>query len=104
MICVSADSSKLNYSCNATVGFSDEVSASEFKISPNPFNDFISLRTTKSSHFTFVISDVSGKAIVSQVYEGNAVIETNHLTKGIYFYKMVDDSGKVVTGKLVKTL
>lgn len=103
MICVSADSSKLNYTCNATVGFTDEVSVNDFKISPNPFNDFISLRTAKSSPFTFVISDVSGKAIVNQVYEGNAVIETNHLTKGIYFYKMVDESGKVVIGKLVKT-
>ncbi|MBK9045596.1 MAG: T9SS type A sorting domain-containing protein [Bacteroidetes bacterium] len=103
MICVSADSTKLNYSCNSTVGFTNEISANDYKISPNPFNDFLSVQTDYSSPVNFIISDLSGKVIVNQVIERSNTIETNHLTKGIYFYKIVDDAGKVKLGKLVKT-
>jgi serine protease AprX len=76
------------------------------KISPNPFNSEISVYTEGVEGATQVeILNVSGQVVVSKKenfnFRNNIIIELPNLTSGIYFYRIQNETQRLV-GKLVK--
>ena len=74
-------------------------------ITPNPFrtNALLSLHTRYIiQNARFVLFDVYGKEMQNLKLEsGNLKLERENLPSGIYFYKVIDQSGDFVTGKLI---
>lgn len=91
------------------VGISEEPFKIEFKISvyPNPFNTICTLRIEGPSFLTktdlsIKLYDLFGKEVLKiKVEDSETRIEKGHLSPGIYFYSVLDQTHSVAKGKLV---
>ncbi len=92
--------------CNSiTTDIENQHLEQEFIIYPNPFKD---MTTIKAIDFSFgnadlKLYDLIGRQIMHDYHiNGNAiVIERGELTKGIYLYKLTDNKGLLITGKII---
>ncbi len=69
---------------------------------PNPGRDEISLNALESN-LTFELFNIQGKKILSQPIENEDKINTSHLEKGIYTYRILNQKPETIeTGKWIK--
>ncbi|TRW24848.1 T9SS type A sorting domain-containing protein [Flavobacterium zepuense] len=81
-----------------------EVTASAFKVYPNPATSVINLEGANGSQFNnAVITDVNGRTVKTLALNGvtNAVVNVEDLASGTYILSVTTDKG-VVTKKIVK--
>ncbi|MFD1551275.1 T9SS type A sorting domain-containing protein [Putridiphycobacter roseus] len=98
------------YNCEATATYQiDYLSLpanekDEMFIFPNPFNDLIEVVATDQSHLEIVVMDELGKIIIefSPIDVQNYLIDTQMLSKGMYFIKITDQLGNSIIKKMVK--
>jgi N-acetylneuraminic acid mutarotase len=81
----------------ATLSSNEFVSTTEFKISPNPANDFI---TINNEIETVSIYTIEGKKI--EIQKTNNTIDISKLTNGIYMVFGEIKNGKIFKTKLIK--
>jgi hypothetical protein len=76
---------------------------SEAHIFPNPVSDMLFIETPWDNVRIF-ISDISGKTVMQQPYNGNQIIiQTTSLPKGIYFIQIIgNEEQKIIRKKIVK--
>ncbi len=90
---------------NSTISSDPVIVSQNF---PNPFEavTFIDVRLNKPSEINFKVSDLAGRMIYSESFgkvnseKLRIRFENNNLSKGIYYYTILSDSGSV-TGKMV---
>ena len=79
----------------------DEISINLISVYPNPSSESIMVSVTENESANFVLSDVNGKYIFSQLVSGIQNINISDLNQGIYFYSLsIND--KIESGKLIK--
>lgn len=79
----------------------DEMTASEFKIYPNPVKDVLNISNDKSIE-KVEIFDLSGKKLIQNEMNSNKTeIDMSGLLSGIYIVKILSD-GKTQTKKVIK--
>ncbi len=69
---------------------------------PNPFNDELTVTTTNNLPQHICIYDVSSRKCMEQQFDAGTTINTDQLSKGVYFYQVTTTDGFIKTGKLVK--
>jgi Secretion system C-terminal sorting domain len=76
----------------------EEIASNEisYSVYPNPANNLITVSSKESSSINAItISDINGRTIKSQTFDGNATIEMNvsDLSKGMYLMKIASENG-----------
>ena len=73
----------------------------KINVYPNPTNDIVNIETDETL-FNYIIYDVSGRQIQSNLFAGNNQISLQYLTTGTYFIKVTTVQGNSGTVKVVK--
>lgn len=79
----------------------------EHSVYPNPFNEEVHIRTTKTINGEVHVNvySILGEKVYDKTVncngESELVIEGSHLESGVYFYDIVAESGKI-RGKIIK--
>jgi hypothetical protein len=74
---------------------------SEVKIYPNPAQNNFTIETNSTEKQTLQLLDVIGKQVLLQTISGTANIDVSRLTKGVYFYSVIQNQQNVQNGKLI---
>ncbi len=89
----------------ASIGMQELVQDVRIHVSPNPFNETIrfDFEGQGTKNYSLEIMDALGRQVVQpgKVTDNKAVVNTEHLSAGIYFYRL-SGSAKLCTGKIVK--
>ena len=86
--------------CN-TVGIT-EVTPDNFKVVPNPANDFVNLTFGSSEERVISIVDYSGREITSALSTDNTMtVNTENFASGVYFVRAMNARGTVQIQKLI---
>lgn len=89
--------------CVAFAGV-EENEAIEFNLYPNPTTDYITLNSANTTISEIIVTDVSGKTIMTLGANGantSHTIDVSHLATGSYFVKVVGQNG-ISTKKFIK--
>ncbi|MDP2188348.1 MAG: T9SS type A sorting domain-containing protein [Sphingobacteriaceae bacterium] len=71
-------------------------------IYPNPFAQYLEVKTADFTEKELVLYDISGKLLLRQAFTEEARIATDHLPAGIYVYELKGANRPAVFGKVVK--
>lgn len=74
-----------------------------YGVFPNPFNNFIVINNPENSRLQYSILSSDGR-LLKQGVTGNKIenIETSDLSKGLYIFEVIDESGNRKINKIVK--
>lgn len=91
---------------NNCVGIVNQIENTELKVYPNPFTDeatFVIGSSVVLKDASLHVYDILGKEVVSLVNIQNHEfkMQRNNMTTGIYFYRLVNDSKMIGSGKLM---
>ncbi len=85
------------------VGVNEINTSSNFKIYPNPANDYLIISSDRDSDITFKLFDATGKNLITKQLNGKSNrIDINTLAKGIYFIETSDSNKNTYRSKVVK--
>lgn len=79
-----------------------EAELPEVSIYPNPFAQYLEVKTTDFTEKELVLYDVSGKRLLQQAFMEETRVITDFLPAGIYVYELKVGNKPSVFGKLVK--
>jgi len=89
--------------CYIIVGISDMKNAIEYKLSPNPFRDKITISKTDSQLITIKIFDVYGHQLMQYKKNQNSFeLDLNDLISGVYIIQFIDNQNNCVTKQIIK--
>lgn len=76
----------------------------DFRIFPNPARDYVEINSTlfliNLDHtYTVVITDITGKAMITKPIDTNDIVNTNNLHSGIYNVQLYDSSNALVANQ-----
>jgi hypothetical protein len=84
----------------ATNSHSDNPSL--YHVYPNPARDYVLIEMAENHNVNFRLFTLAGQMILQQQVTGSGQkISLNNLKEGLYVYKVIDDKGKLTTGKLI---
>jgi hypothetical protein len=75
--------------------------ALSLEIFPNPFSNFTEITLKGNQKATIVLSDITGKELINEEFVQTYKLQRNNIPQGIYFYKIIGESGAMKTGKLI---
>jgi|TARA_B110000967_G_C18802617_1_gene519310 hypothetical protein len=84
----------------STVASVNELNSKDFKLFPNPSNQFISISSDNESIINVNITDITGKQVES-IFQDFKSIDLSGLNSGIYFAQIKTENGST-TKKFVK--
>lgn len=89
--------------CDSTsVGLSENALNALIEVYPNPMDDRATVTLPQSTTFEVRITDITGKAIVTDTKVSNTYnLEMGNLPAGIYLLNLTSDEGTAVTRKLI---
>jgi len=68
---------------------------------PNPFTNSVQLVNASGNTSELKIYNMLGKLVLSRTITGSTATLETDFTPGMYFYNLVDETGKMQTGKLI---
>jgi hypothetical protein len=71
-------------------------------ISPNPFTNQLNVKTNNNGLSEIIIYDIASRKLLQQTFINSASVNTEALSKGIYFYEIKNKNGMTKKGKVVK--
>jgi uncharacterized delta-60 repeat protein len=75
----------------------------EIKVYPNPATNSITFNTGMFKDFKLRIFNAIGQTVLQkQLNSSSTTLNIQNLTQGIYYYQLINDKGKVISGKFVK--
>jgi hypothetical protein len=83
----------------------EDVHKTNVKISPNPFNNFLTISGLTDGEYIIRLFDMSSRLIYETKFSGEEEIQlsTSQIQPGIYFVEIISSSGKrILTDKLIK--
>lgn len=92
------DSLTRTFSCLNNTSIKD-LNLNDWKISPNPTNNFINIVSSSNQKFTSSLVDISGREIIRKTSETRLDIST--LDKGIYFVVFYNEDGLAIGQKRI---
>lgn len=92
------------YAADCDVGTSIQQSSHQdmVSISPNPFDQRISITSVPDSRSEIVIYDLASRIIRREVFWGSTTLDTGDLDQGVYLYLLQCGSEIIAQGKLIK--
>lgn len=75
--------------------------ANRVSVNPNPFKNNLKVELGNGGIASVIITDVTGRTVITQNIKGNSVINTENLIKGIYFVN-INLNNEVSTFKVIK--
>ena len=73
-----------------------------YHVFPNPAKEFILVEMTDTQTVILKIYTLAGQMVLQEMVKGSGKkINISNLKQGLYIYKIVDDKGKLITGKLI---
>ncbi len=83
-------------------GIDEEVNPLTVSVFPNPVTDFITVQTGNSANGVIYITDVAGRVLTEQNFNGtNNQVDVRLLNKGVYFLN-VNSEEKISTSRFIK--
>ena len=90
------------YYLNNSAANLEEVTESQMKVYPNPFDNMIKIELSSTEKAQVIVSDIVGKVLINTTFEnGNVDLDVNDLPKGQYVL-MIKSKKEVRSWKLVK--
>jgi len=74
----------------------------EVKLFPNPFSNNINFEVPYDEELTIILYDLLGQQISQHRFIKSVTLNTENLAKGIYIYELLNDSGRIENGKIIK--
>jgi hypothetical protein len=87
---------------NCSTGTNEIKSEEEMVLFPNPFLDKLNITIKQNEIVEINLYDVTARKIFNQSVTNSTSINTEQLSKGIYFYEFKNKSGILKNGKVVK--
>jgi hypothetical protein len=103
-VCLSPDSAtciSVSQPCYVPNGI-EEYEDNKNHVFPNPFNDELKITMDNYHVYTLVLFNVYGARVLQMDFTHTANVNTAMLSQGLYFYKITDTDGKVISGKILK--
>ena len=69
---------------------------------PNPFNDFIEIKSNGLSNVQVEIHDAQGRLVQSSIVDNGMLINTSNWMKGIYMITLTDGNQNIRTERMIK--
>ena len=88
--------------CSETIGIPNEKSDVLVGLHPNPFNNQLTIQSYANEELKFILYDNLSSQILNEKFYGNLTINTDILSKGIYYYKIQNSNEKLESGKVIK--
>ena len=81
--------------------YAERINKPEFDLYPNPVNDRLFIKTIPENiPYSFTLWDLTGKLIFESIIEATDYCLTDFLLiDGFYYYRIIDKSGRIKTGK-----
>ena len=81
----------------------EEYNANYIQVFPNPANNSITFNTDIYQDFNVTIFNAIGQAILQKhLTSSNNILNIQSFQLGMYYYQLINDKGKVISGKFVK--
>lgn len=98
---VLAGTIKFYYSNRTIETGNAQIANQSFWISPNPVTEYVKFNVPGSEgHLSVVIINLQGKTVLEKQVENNAPLNINYLNKGLYLYKVTDNT-TTYNGKII---
>jgi Secretion system C-terminal sorting domain/FG-GAP-like repeat len=86
-----------------TSNIHESTNSLEIGVYPNPANDQINVRMNEFSRYTYAISDMSGKTVLSGNFNSYAAsIELSNVKDGVYVLQIRSQRGEMQVARIVK--
>ncbi len=72
------------------------------KVYPNPGTNQLNIEIPEPANSTILLYNIQGKLVQSKQFRKQCQLNTEGLTQGIYFYRILTKPGEVFTGKWIK--
>jgi hypothetical protein len=90
-----------NGNCFLNVGIKEQ-DAVGISVFPNPFSNFLSVKSNKWQAADFILYDFYGRLALQKSFLSDSYIFTSELKSGIYFYEIKQENTVVKRGKIIK--
>ncbi len=92
-----------NGNITGSVGINEKISQSEILVYPNPAKDYINFEMGMYKDFQLTVFNSIGQIMLQKSFtSANNTIDIQNFKQGIYYYNLVNDKGKRISGKFVK--
>lgn len=81
---------------------SEQKMQNAIKAYPNPGTNKFNIEMQEPTNSTITLYNTQGKLMQTKLFRGKCQINTERLMQGVYFYRVVTESGDIYTGKWVK--
>ncbi|MFZ4401403.1 MAG: T9SS type A sorting domain-containing protein [Bacteroidales bacterium] len=84
------------------VGISD-FNETQFSIFPNPVTNAITFNTGMKQDFNLIIFNSIGQTVLQKrITVSNTTLNIHSFKQGVYYYQLINEKGKMISGKFVK--
>jgi hypothetical protein len=92
-----------NGNISGSQGINEIITQSEILLYPNPAKDYINFEMGMYKNFQLSVYNSVGQAVLQKEFtSGNNTIYIQNFKRGMYFYQLINNKGKVIRGKFVK--
>ncbi|MFZ4740858.1 MAG: T9SS type A sorting domain-containing protein [Bacteroidales bacterium] len=92
-----------NGNISGSQGINEIITQSEILLYPNPAKDYINFDMGMYKDFQLSVYNSVGQAVLQKEFtSGNNTIYIQNFKQGMYYYQLINDKGKVISGKFVK--
>ena len=96
---------KATWSCVSTTGINEQNNSDAIIIYPNPFSETATfqIKNGQITNCNFKMYNVFGEEVKNEIIRNSNqfVICRNGLPSGMYFYKLKNENGNIITGKII---
>ena len=80
-----------------------ETKKEDIEVFPNPATNSITFNTGSYKDFKLTIFNSLGQTVLlKQLTTSNSTLNIQHFQQGIYYYTLINEHGKVMSGKFLK--
>lgn len=94
-----SDSATEFFLCSSLGGAIGDLNTNNWKISPNPTNNFIDIVSSNNENFTTSLFDISGREVILKTKE--TILDLSSLDKGMYFVVLYNEEGLAIGQKRI---
>lgn len=77
------------YTINVGLSSAEDLQSENLmSIYPNPSSDFVTLQFSDDSEYSLILSDLSGKIILSQIVKSGGLLNVQNIPSGLYFVQV----------------
>ncbi|MFZ4740857.1 MAG: T9SS type A sorting domain-containing protein [Bacteroidales bacterium] len=92
-----------NGNISGSQGIKEIITQSEILLYPNPAKDYINFEMGMYKNFQLSVYNSVGQIVLQKEFtSGNNTIYIQNFKRGMYFYQLINNKGKVISGKFVK--